>query len=151
MTEPNSRRARKASRSSLGRYVVLKARADGTHRVLFIVPPTLRPTGWPATIPLPLDGPYVGDLSDADEVGRIRTDAMKLYRDLTKGRGRHPQVSVWKPNFAREPTLPGERVYELAIKIIVRIDAAGQVTAQATTEGAQPRALTALRGRASRG
>lgn len=69
----------------LGRYVVLKRRADGTHRVLFQVPDRLRPSGWSPTIPLPLNAERHGRL-DADEVAAIQRDAASLHRDLTRAR-----------------------------------------------------------------
>ena len=49
-------------RFELGKYVVLKKRTDGTHRVLFQVPAHLRPTGWKPAITLPLDGDWPGTL-----------------------------------------------------------------------------------------
>jgi len=69
----------------LGRYVVLKPRGDGTHRVLFQVPARLRPSGWSPTIPLPLNGERHGRL-DADEVAAVQRDAAALHRDLTRAR-----------------------------------------------------------------
>jgi hypothetical protein len=70
----------------LGRYVTVRKRADGTCRVLFEVPPRLRPSGWSATIPLPLDGRQ-GKLSDPREIARIKEDADELYRRLLRERG----------------------------------------------------------------
>lgn len=70
----------------LGRYVVLRRRADGTYRVLFEVPPRLRPEGWAATIPLPLSGKRLGNLSDLAELARIKADAEKLYAQLHSAR-----------------------------------------------------------------
>lgn len=76
----------------LGRYVTVRRRADGTARVLFEVPPRLRPSDWPATIPLPLDGPRRGDLDDAAEVARIQADARQLHLKLLAWRqGRKPE------------------------------------------------------------
>ncbi len=66
---------------ALGKYVVLKRRADGTHRVLFQVPPRLRPSGWSPAIPLPLKGDRTGQLNGA-EVAAIQQDAVALYAEL---------------------------------------------------------------------
>jgi hypothetical protein len=76
----------------LGRFVTLRRRADGTHRVLFEVPPRLRPSDWSATIPLPVEGGRTGDLTNADELARIKRDAEKLYNQLQ--RVRRGQVAV---------------------------------------------------------
>jgi hypothetical protein len=71
----------------LGRYVQLRGpRADGTFRVLFIVPGRLRPSGWSAAIPLPITGDRKGDLRDLDEVARIRADAKALHDQLLGAR-----------------------------------------------------------------
>jgi hypothetical protein len=70
----------------LGRYVAIRPRADGTYRVLFEVPKRLRPSGWSAAIPLPLDAPRTGNLGDASEVARIQADAGDLYERLTTAR-----------------------------------------------------------------
>lgn len=65
----------------LGRFVSVRGpRADGTYRVLFEIPPRLRPSGWLPTTPLPRSGERRGDLSDAAEVGRIQADAKLLYQ-----------------------------------------------------------------------
>ena len=69
---------------SLGRYVVTLPRADGTFRVLFSVPPRLRPRDWPATIPLPIGHGRRGDLADPFEVERIRSNAVILYGRLRR-------------------------------------------------------------------
>lgn len=70
----------------LGRYVTLRPRKDGTVRVLMEVPPRLRPSGWSAAIPLPIEGARTGDLSDLGEIDRIRTDAKRLYDRLLQAR-----------------------------------------------------------------
>lgn len=70
----------------LGRFVTLRPRADGTHRVLFEVPPRLRPSDWSATIPLPVHGQRSGNLADADELARIKKDARGLYEKLQRDR-----------------------------------------------------------------
>ena len=70
----------------LGKYVTLRRRKDGTHRVLMEVPARLRPSGWSAAIPLPINGGRTGDLSDLDEVRRIRDDAQTLYARLQQAR-----------------------------------------------------------------
>lgn len=65
----------------LGRFVSVRGpRADGTFRVLFEIPPRLRPSGWSPTIPLPRQAPRTGDLTSADEVARIQADAEALYQ-----------------------------------------------------------------------
>lgn len=71
---------------SLGKYVTLRPRADGTHRVFFQVPARLRPSGWLSLIPLPLSGDRRGDLSDLAELARIRADAKTLYGRLVADR-----------------------------------------------------------------
>lgn len=70
----------------LGRYVTLRPRKDGTYRVLMEVPARLRPSGWSAAIPLPVEGARTGNLRDADEVARIKTDAARLYTRLVQSR-----------------------------------------------------------------
>ncbi len=70
----------------LGKFVTLRPRADGTYRVLFEVPPRLRASGWSATTPLPLHEPRTGDLSNADELARIKKDAKALYDKLLRDR-----------------------------------------------------------------
>lgn len=74
----------------LGKFVSVRGpRADGTYRVLFEVPKRLRPSGWPSTRPLPIEGRR-GDLTDAAEVARIQADAERLYQDLQRARGDAP-------------------------------------------------------------
>lgn len=70
----------------LGKYVTLRPRKDGTHRVFFQVPERLRPSDWPSLIPLPLNGGRAGHLEDLDEVARIRADALQLYERLQASR-----------------------------------------------------------------
>lgn len=70
----------------LGRYVTLRPRRDGTFRVLMEVPPRLRPSGWSAAIPLPVEGARTGNLTDLEEVGRIQADAKRLYHRLLQAR-----------------------------------------------------------------
>lgn len=70
----------------LGQYVTLRRRADGTFRVLFEVPPRLRPSGWCPTFPLPIKQPRTGDLTNADEVARIKADAKQLLAELREAR-----------------------------------------------------------------
>jgi hypothetical protein len=65
---------------------VTKARAGGTARIYFQVPPRLRPTDWLASIPLPISGKRTGDLTDAREVAAIIRDAAHLYARLTRER-----------------------------------------------------------------
>lgn len=77
----------------LGRFVSVRGpRSDGTYRVLFEVPARLRPSDWPSTRPLPIEGRR-GDLTDAAEVARIQTDAKRLYQELLAARGKAPVVS----------------------------------------------------------
>lgn len=66
----------------LGKYVTLRARKEGTHRVFFQVPARLLPPGWLTLIPLPIKGPRTGDLTNASEVRRIQNDAAALYAKL---------------------------------------------------------------------
>ena len=81
----------------LGRFVVVRPRKDGSSRVLFELPARLRPSGWLATIPLPLTGARKGDLSDASEVARIQDDAKRLYGDYLRARaGSAPREDVEK-------------------------------------------------------
>jgi len=71
----------------LGQYVSVRRRKDGSSRVLFEVPPARRPSGWPPTIPLPLDRAIRnGNLADESEVAAIRKDAAKLYAQLTQNK-----------------------------------------------------------------
>ena len=75
----------------LGKYVSVRVRKDGTARVLFEVPARLRPSHWPSTRPLPIEGRR-GDLSDAAEVARIQNDARRLYAELMSARTGAPKV-----------------------------------------------------------
>ncbi len=75
----------------LGKYVSVRVRKDGTARVLFEVPARLRPSDWPSTRPLPIEGRR-GDLSDAAEVARIQADAKRLYAELMAARTGAPKV-----------------------------------------------------------
>lgn len=70
---------------SLGKYVVLKRRADGTSRAYFQVPARLRPSGWSPAIPLPRTAERRGTL-DAAEVAAIRSDAEALYGALMQAK-----------------------------------------------------------------
>lgn len=70
---------------SLGKYVVLKRRADGTSRAYFQVPARLRPSGWSPAIPLPRTTERRGTL-DAAEVAAIRSDAEALYGALMQAK-----------------------------------------------------------------
>jgi len=70
---------------SLGKYVVLKKRADGTSRTYFQVPARLRPSGWSPAIPLPRTAERRG-LLDAAEVAAIKRDAEALYRELMQAK-----------------------------------------------------------------
>ncbi len=71
---------------TLGLYVVTKARLGGTARVYLQVPTRLRPPGWLPAIPLPINGPRTGDLSNALEVAAIQRDAAALHADLLRAR-----------------------------------------------------------------
>ena len=72
----------------LGRFVSVRGpRADGTYRVLFELPPRLRPSGWLPTTPLPIEGERRGDLTDATEIGAIQRDAKLLYGRYLAARG----------------------------------------------------------------
>ena len=81
---------------SLGNYVTVRPRKDGSSRVLFEVPPRHRPRDWPSTIPLPVDATLRhGNLSDEGEVAAIRVDAKALYAKLLYERdGRAPTDSA---------------------------------------------------------
>jgi hypothetical protein len=81
-----SRTLRPTVQLSLGRYVVVKARAGGTARVYFQVPERLRPSDWSASIPLPRSGDRNGNLNDAREVAAIIDDAKWLYEELMRRR-----------------------------------------------------------------
>lgn len=73
---------------SLGRYVVLKRRADGSGRVYFQVPARLRPRGWPATIPM-LRGTALPGRVEAltdEQVAAIVAAGAACGRDLDRAR-----------------------------------------------------------------
>lgn len=88
-------------RLDLGRYVTLRPRRDGTFRVLMEVPARLRPSGWSAAIPLPVDGARTGNLADAEEVGRIQADAATLYTRLLQARVGAPTPETLKRDLPR--------------------------------------------------
>jgi site-specific recombinase XerD len=92
-------------RLDLGKYVTLRPRKDGTHRVLLEVPARLRPSGWSAAIPLPVKGTRTGDLTNLEEVARIKADADSLYARLVNarlGREEAPKVLRDLPHLVRE-------------------------------------------------
>lgn len=103
-------------RLSLGKFVSVRARGDGTFRVLFEIPPRLRPSGWSPTIPLPRQAPRTGALDNADELARIRTDAAALYEDYLRAKGLKPQgarghsvetlIATWKASQAWKDNRP---------------------------------------------
>lgn len=98
----NSPSTRKPSRPlGLGRFVIARRRKDGTHRVLFELPPRLRPSGWSPTTPMPITGARKGDLSDPSEVARIRADAAELYQDYLRDRGMAPDPLKGERSFRR--------------------------------------------------
>lgn len=110
MTKRSSSRPAKSSmqkpseQHALGKYVSVRVRKDGTARILFEVPARLRPSGWPSTRPLPIDG-RAGDLNDEFEKARIRTDAKRLYAELMAARtGQEVRVD------------PNARTFETLIK-----------------------------------
>lgn len=73
-------------------YVTVRGpRADGTYRVFFEVPANRRPAGWWPTIPLPRLNRR-GDLSDQDEVARIRRDAKAVLSEFEAARARAVRV-----------------------------------------------------------
>lgn len=96
---------------SLGRYVVLKRRADGTGRAYFQVPARLRPDGWPATVPvlravaLPA---RVQDLTP-EQTAAVVTAAALIARDFDLARAPsttaprkslQTAISAWKASTA---------------------------------------------------
>lgn len=83
----------------LGRYVTLRPRKDGTVRVLMEVPARLRPSGWLAAIPLPITGTRKGDLTDLEEVGRIKADADALYVALVRSRAGQDEAPATRRDF----------------------------------------------------
>jgi hypothetical protein len=89
----------------LGKYVTLRRRQDGTYRVLMEVPARLRPSDWLPAIPLPIEGSRTGDLTDLDELARIKSDAARLYTNLLRLRaGYEPAERTTKdlPRLVRE-------------------------------------------------
>lgn len=116
---------------SLGKYVIVRPRADGTYRVLFELPPRLRPPGWLPTTPLPRSGSRTGDLTNLDEVARIRRDAEVLYKMClaARDRGAEPPpkertlktlVGAWERSEAYRATKPRTKQgYQwIAVRII---------------------------------
>lgn len=85
----------------LGRYVTLRPRRDGTFRVLMEVPARLRPSGWSPAIPLPVDGPRTGDLTNASEMARIKADADSLYARLLRQRMGRDEPATSRRDFPR--------------------------------------------------
>lgn len=83
-TGPSTRAS--SVRLTLGKYVVVKKRVDGSARVYFQVPERLRPSDWSPAIPLPREGSWPGNLNDAREIAAIQADAKALYDDLTGAR-----------------------------------------------------------------
>lgn len=89
----------------LGKYVSLRPRKDGTFRVLFEVPPRLRPSGWLPAIPLPVTAPRTGNLADLSEVARIQTDAKELYDRLVADKAKIDRPDVTVPTARSMPEL----------------------------------------------
>lgn len=92
---------------SLGRYVVLKRRADGTGRVYFQVPARLRPAGWPPTIPFLRDTALPGRVADLTptQAALIVTAGAALAHELDQARtpadgppvrGLHTAIVAWR-------------------------------------------------------
>lgn len=78
----------------LGSYVILRQRKNGTYRVLFEVPERIRPAGWPATIPLPIETPRTGDFAaHPEEQLRIKADAAHLNQQMAEERGKRVSVA----------------------------------------------------------
>lgn len=94
MKKTTTRSTRKPSALPLlGKYVSVRGpREDGTYRVLFEVPARLRPSDWPSTRPLPIEG-RTGDLTDEFECARIRTDAKRMYAELMAHRAGREAVA----------------------------------------------------------
>lgn len=70
-------------------HLSVRPRNDGTYRVIFEVPARNRPSGWPASRPLPFSSPRRGDLTNPEEMKAIARDAKKLNADLHRMRGLH--------------------------------------------------------------
>ncbi|MGC1304767.1 MAG: hypothetical protein WA840_20550 [Caulobacteraceae bacterium] len=110
---------------SLGKFVTVRPRADGTFRVLFELPPRLRPSDWSPTTPLPRKGKRTGDLTDAGEIARIRADADELYQAYLAARiEAAPQprrrtmkalVDYWETTQGFKATKPRTRAFYLQV------------------------------------
>jgi len=72
--------------AGLGRYVCVRPKKDGTHRVTMVVPKNLRPNDWPKCIRLPEVGVRYGRLDDAKFRKAITADADRLNRRLDEKR-----------------------------------------------------------------
>lgn len=72
--------------SGLGRFVCVRPKKDGTHRVMMVVPKDLRPSDWPASIRLPEIGHSYGRLSDQKFRNAVIADADRLNRRLDERR-----------------------------------------------------------------
>jgi site-specific recombinase XerD len=105
----------------LGNYVTLRPRTDGSFRVFFQVPARLRPPGWPSLIPLPITGERRGQLSNADEVRRIQSDARDLLERLRQARLGQPRkrpgrsidqlIETWQASSAYKDLKPRSRTH----------------------------------------
>lgn len=73
---------------NLGRFIRVRQRRDGTHRVFMSVPAKCRPSGWPETIQLPEMYDRRGRLSDPLFRERVAKDAARLNRRLDLQRDR---------------------------------------------------------------
>jgi hypothetical protein len=71
---------------SLGSHVIIRRKKDGTGRILFAVQND-RPSGWPPTIRLPLDGSlHDRPLDDPDLIRAAHNDAQALRQRLARER-----------------------------------------------------------------
>lgn len=107
---------------SLGRYVVLKPRADGSGRAYFQVPTRQRPDKWPATVPLCREIPLPSRVDDLTpnqlaavvEAGRRMSSDLDRARfgvDAPKAGTRTLQVAItaWKRSSAWHDIRPKTR------------------------------------------
>ncbi|HWW12413.1 MAG TPA: hypothetical protein VN018_07845 [Brevundimonas sp.] len=98
-------------RAYLGKYVVLKKRADGSARAYFHVPARLRPSGWPASIPIGRKfvlPPRVLDFSDEafEAVSKAGREIYAKFEQARRGTVAAPKrslitaIAAWKASTA---------------------------------------------------
>lgn len=88
--------------SKLGRFVRVRERSDGTHRVFVSVPAHLRPPEWPPNIQIPEIGRTDRSLSDAKYRQAVIAAARRLNAELDQSRAKARRLAAVSERSTRE-------------------------------------------------